>query len=196
MRHLHPVVRASRLVCLFVVIFTPLVTTARSDDRTKENVRFQVLITRNFLLYALPQCLMAIHNLYKKNSLELESTLEFLVTRKLFVQRMALYNSAFQKKIEEEKIAKSEKSMEEIESEILVDHYDRILRKMIERGTRRRLGFGKMNRHQIFLAMRDLYEGKSKRLIEELWILEELEMFRQIMVSQAVKLLEKMIKEM
>ena len=141
------------------------------------------------------QCLMAIHNLYKKNSLELESTLKFLVTRKLFVQRMSYNNSAFQEKIEEEKIANSEKSMEETESKILADHYDRILRKMIKNGTHRRLGFGKMNRHQMFLAMRDLYE-KSTMLTKELLILEELKVFKEIMAFKETKLLEKMIKEM
>ncbi|KAK3739363.1 hypothetical protein RRG08_043918 [Elysia crispata] len=138
------------------------------------------------------QCLMAIHNLYKKNSPELESTLEFLVTRKLFVQRMDLYNSAFQNKTEEEKIANSE----EIESKILVDRIDRISRKMIESGTHRRLGFGKMNRHEMFLAIHDLYEEKSTMLTKELLILEELEVFKEIMAFKEMKLLEKMIKEM
>ncbi|KAK3717922.1 hypothetical protein RRG08_009349 [Elysia crispata] len=307
MRQLHPVVKASRLVCLFVVIFTPLLTTARSDARTKENVRFEINLTKKFLLYALPhvktgsvkttmdnilsylnqdlfiddltrtdlenlfesiygklkvlftrlydrslrdtlegsmyiindiffsqsynsneekkvelfletlknmveesriyhrlasyrtdqrQRLMAIHNLYKKNSPELKSTLEFLVKSKTFVERMGLYNSAFQKKIEEEKIANSEKSMEEIESEILADRFDRILRKMIERGTHRRLGFDKLSRHEMFLAMRDLFEEKSTELTKELLILEELKVFKEIMSFKEMKLLEKMIKEM
>ena len=140
------------------------------------------------------QRLMAIHNLYKKNSPELKSTLEFLVKSKTFVERMGLYNSAFQKKIEKEKIANSEKSMEEIE--ILADRFDRILRKMIERGTHLRLGFGKMSRHEMFLAMRNLFEGKSTELTKELLILEELEVFKEIMAFKEMKLLEKMIKEM
>ena len=142
------------------------------------------------------QRLMAIHNLYKKNSPELWSTLEFLVKSKTFLERMGLYNFAFQKKIEEEKIANSEKSMKEIESEILADRFDRILRKMIGRGTQSRLGFGKMSRHEMFLAMRDLFEGKSTMLTEELLILEELEVFKETMVFKEMKLLEKMIKEM
>ena len=140
------------------------------------------------------QRLMAIHNLYKKNSPELKSTLEFLVKSKTFVERMGLYNSAFQKKIEKEKIANSEKSMEEIK--ILADRFDRILRKMIERGTHLRLGFDKMSRHEMFLAMRDLFEGKSTKLTKELLILEELEVFKEIMAFKEMSLLEKMIKEM
>ena len=140
------------------------------------------------------QRLMAIHNLYKKNSPELKSTLEFLVKSKTFVERMGLYNSAFQKKIEKEKIANSEKSMEEIE--ILADRFDRILQKMIERGTHRRLGFDKMSRHEMFLAMRDLFEEKSTELTKELLILEELKVFKEIMSFKEMKLLEKMIKEM
>ena len=140
------------------------------------------------------QRLMAIHNLYKKNSPELKSTLEFLVKSKTFVERMGLYNSAFQKKIEKEKIANSKKSMEEIE--ILADRFDRILRKMIERGTHLRLGFGKMRRHEMFLAMRNLFEGKSTELTKELLILEELEVFKEIMAFKEMKLLENMIKEM
>ena len=140
------------------------------------------------------QRLMAIHNLYKKNSPELKSTLEFLVKSKTFVERMGLYNSAFQKKIEKEKIANSEKSMEEIE--ILADRFDRILRKMIERGTHLRLGFDKGSRHEMFLAMRDLFEGKSTELTKELLILKELEVFKEIMAFKGMKLLEKMIKQM
>ena len=140
------------------------------------------------------QRLMAIHNLYKKNSPELKSTLEFLVKSKLFVERMGLYNSAFQKKIEKEKIANSEKSMEEIE--ILADRFDRILQKMIERGTHRRLGFDKLSRHEMFLAMRDRFEEKSTELTKELLILEELKVFKEIMSFKEMKLLEKMIKEM
>ncbi|KAK3792948.1 hypothetical protein RRG08_000999 [Elysia crispata] len=135
------------------------------------------------------QRLMAIHNLYKENSPEFSSTLEFLAKCNMFVDEMGLYKSAFQKKIEEEKIANSEKSMEEIES-------DRILRKMIERGTHRRLGFGKTSRHEMFLAMRDLFEGKSTMLNKELLILEELKVLKKIMAFKETKLLEKMIKEM
>ena len=142
------------------------------------------------------QRLMAIHNLYEKHSPELWSTLEVLVKSKTFLERMGLYNSAFQKKIEEEKIANSEKSIKEIESEILAHSFDRILRKMIERGTHRRLRFGKVSRQEMFLAMRDLFEGKSTMLIKELLILEELEVFKEIMAFKEMKLLEKMIKEM
>ena len=141
------------------------------------------------------QRLMAIHNLYKENSPEFSSTLEFLAKCNMFVDEMGLYKSAFQKKIEEEKIANSEKSMEEIESELLVESFDRILRKMIERGTHRRLGFGKTSRHEMFLAMRDLFEGKSTMLNKELLILEELEVFKEIMAFKEMNLMEQMIKE-
>ncbi|KAK3771502.1 hypothetical protein RRG08_053000 [Elysia crispata] len=210
MRQQHPVVRASRLVCLIMVIFTPLVTTALFHDRIKEKVRFEINLIKKFLLYALPQIktgpvkttmgnilfylnqdlfiddltttdldkltvpiyyklkalvvrlydrslrdtlngslyiindlyfceaysprkekkngllletlksmvdesgiygrlasyrtdqrqrLMAIRNLYKENSPEFSSTLEFLVNCSRFVEVMGLYKSAFQKKI-------------------------------------------------------------------------------------------------
>ncbi|KAK3745606.1 hypothetical protein RRG08_053005 [Elysia crispata] len=55
MRNLHPLVRVSRLVCLFVVISTPLVMTAYYDDQIKEAVRFLINFTKKFFLYALPQ---------------------------------------------------------------------------------------------------------------------------------------------